>query len=473
MTDEERFDHSTFLSPFTWRYGTAAMRCVWSQNHQRRLWRRVWVALAEAQAEAGLISEEQVADLRAHKEDIDHARAQVIEAEIQHDLMAELRTFAEQCTVGGGILHLGATSADIEDNADALRLREALGLILSALRSLLEALAGQIDAWASTVTMGFTHIQPAEPTTVGYRLAQYGQDLLEDWHELLRVRDRVRGKGIKGAVGTSASFAELLQGTGWSPAELEMRVMTRLELEAFPVTTQTYPRKQDWRVLNALAGLAASLNKLMFDLRVLQSPAAGEWAEPFQSQQVGSSAMPFKRNPVTAEKVNSLARWVAALPRIAWDNAALSLLERTLDDSANRRLILPGAFLAVDEMLCSSLGVIRELQINPDTVARNLAVYNAFASVERVLIALVKAGADRQRMHERLRTHSMQAWARVITEGSNPLCEMLSADGEITQYIPEQRIRGLMDAGSYVGDAPERARRLVSDIRHVLSDPAV
>jgi len=442
------------------------MRRIWSQAHQRRLWRRVWVALAEF----GLVSEEQVADLRAHMEEIDLARAQAIEAEIQHDLMAELRTFAEQCPVGGGILHLGATSADIEDNADALRLREALDLILATLRDTLTALAGQIDTWADTVSMGFTHLQAAEPTTVGYRLAQYGQDLLEDWHELCRVRGCVRGKGIKGAVGTSASYAELLRGTGYTAAELEARVMDRLGLAAFPVATQTYPRKQDWRVLNALTGLAGSLNKLMFDLRVLQSSPLGEWAEPFLARQVGSSAMPFKRNPITAEKVNSLARWVATLPRIAWDNAALSLLERTLDDSASRRLIFPGAFLAVDEMLRSARRVIGELQVNRERVVRNLALYGTFAAVERVLVALVKAGADRQSMHERLRAHSMQAWAQVVAEGSNPLCEMLSADREITRYIPGDRVRLLMDAGSYIGDAPERARRLAADIRHALSD---
>jgi adenylosuccinate lyase len=472
MADETVFDHTTYLSPFTWRYGTPAMRRTWCQVHQRQLWRQVWVALAEVQAEFGLVSAEQVADLRAHADQIDLARAQAIEAEIQHDLMAELRAYAEQCTVGGGILHLGATSADIEDNADALRLREALELILAALRDVLAALAAQIDTWADTVSMGFTHIQPAEPTTVGYRLAQYGQDLLEDWHELRRVRDRVRGKGMRGAVGTSASFADLLREVGRTPADLEARVMDRLGLAAFPVATQTYPRKQDWLVLNALAGLAGSLNKLMFDLRVLQSPPLGEWAEPFRARQVGSSAMPFKRNPVAAEKVNSLARWVAALPRIAWDNAAFSLLERTLDDSANRRLILPGAFLAVDEILRTSGGVIRELRINRDMVTRNLALYGTFAAVERVLMALVKAGADRQSMHERLRAHSMQAWARVAAEGSNPLCEMLSADGEITRYIPGDRVRALMDAGSYVGDAPERARRLAGEIRHALSGAA-
>ncbi|HVO70256.1 MAG TPA: adenylosuccinate lyase, partial [Aggregatilineaceae bacterium] len=449
MTDQEAFDHTTFLSPFTWRYGTPAMRHIWSLDHQRRAWRQVWVALAEAQADLGLVAAERAADLRAHMNDIDLVGAGVIEAEIRHDLMAELRTFAEQCPAGGAILHLGATSADIEDNADALRLREALELILAALRDLLTVLAGQIDTWADTASMGFTHLQPAEPTTVGYRLAQCGQDLLEDWYELHRVRDRVRGKGIKGAVGTSASFAELLRDGDWTPADLEARVMHKLGLAAFPVATQIYPRKQDWLVLNALAGVAGSLHKLMFDLRILQSPALGEWAEPFRAGQVGSSAMPFKRNPITAEKVNSLARWVATLPRVAWDNAALSLLERTLDDSANRRLILPGAFLAVDEILLASQGVVRDLRINRDRVTRNLAMFGAFAAVERVLMALVQAGADRQAMHERLRSHSMRAWARVMADGSNPLCDMLSADGEITRYIPGERIRVLMDAGYY------------------------
>jgi adenylosuccinate lyase len=233
-------------------------------------------------------------------------------------------------------------------------------------------------------------------------------DLLIDLGELCRVRDGVRGKGIKGAVGTSASYAALLQDMDRTPADLEARVMELLGLEAFPVATQTYARKQDWLVLNALAGLAGSLNRMMFDLRILQSPLFGEWSEPFRTKQVGSSAMPFKRNPVTAEKINSLARWVAALPRVAWDNAALSLLERTLDDSANRRLILPDAFLAVDEMLHSSLGIIRDLQVNREMIARNLQVYGTFSAVERLLMALAKAGADRQDMHERLRVHSMQ-----------------------------------------------------------------
>lgn len=470
MTSEPGFSHETYLSPFSWRYGSEAMRRVWSVAHQRRLWRQVWVALAEAQAAAGLVSAEQAADLRAHADTIDLARAAEIEAAIHHDLMAELRTFAEQCPVGGGILHLGATSADIQDNADALRLRQALDLIADGLRGLLLVLADAIERWADTPCMGFTHLQPAEPTTIGYRLAQYGQDLLEDWQTVRRVRASVRGKGLKGAVGTRASYGELLDGTGMSPAELEARVMDALGLPTFTVATQTSSRKQDWHVLCGLAGVAASLHKLMFDLRLLQSPLAGEWGEPFGDAQVGSSAMPFKRNPIQAEKVDSLARWVAGLPRVAWDNAALSALERTLDDSANRRLVLPDAFLAVDEMLTTAQRVIRDLRVDVAAVARTLARFGTFAAVERVLMALGRAGADRQAMHERLRRHSLAAWQAVEAGEPDNLPERLAADEAITAYMTPDAVRRLLVARAYVGDAPDLARALASQIRQVLAE---
>ena len=470
MASETGFSHETYLSSFTWRYGSEAMRRVWSVAHQRRLWRQVWVALAEAQAAAGLVTAEQVADLRAHADAIDLARAAAIEAEIHHDLMAELRTFAEQCPSGGGVLHLGATSADVQDNADALRLRQALDLIEDGLRDLLLVLADGIERWADTPCMGFTHLQPAEPTTIGYRLAQYGQDLLEDWQTVRRVRASVRGKGLKGAVGTRASYAELLDGTGMPASELEARVMDALGLPAFAVATQTSPRKQDWRVLCALAGVAASLHKLMLDLRLLQSPLAGEWGEPFGAAQVGSSAMPFKRNPVQAEKIDSLARWVATLPRVAWDNAALSALERTLDDSANRRLALPDAFLAVDEMLLTARRVIRDLRVDKAAVARTLARFGTFAAMERVLMALGRAGADRQVMHERLRRHSLAAWQAVEAGEPDSLPERLAADEVITAYVAPDVVRQLLDARSYVGDAPDLARTLAAQIRQALDE---
>jgi adenylosuccinate lyase len=514
------FTHQTYLSPFTWRYGSPEMRQLWSETHKRQLWRQLWVALAEAQQAAGLVSQAQVEDLRAHAAEVDVDRAIEIEAEIHHDLMAELKTFAEQCPLGGGIIHLGATSMDIEDNADALRLRQSLDLILARLTTLLAELAVQIERWAATPVMAFTHLQPAEPTTLGYRLAQYGFDLLTDLAELRRLRHGIRGKGFKGAVGTSASYQELLappleqtqdnpkpnskrknpgelgetQGnlpppvppsspkfpsSGqqaeenpplWNAAKLEAHIMAAINLEPFPVATQTYPRKQDWLVLNGLAGLAGSLYKFAFDLRLLQAPSLGEWAEPFGRHQVGSSAMPFKRNPINAENIDSLARFVAGLPRLAWDNAAHSLLERTLDDSANRREMFPAAFLAMDEILRRATRLVRGLQIDKTALVRNLEKYGSFAATERVLMAAVKAGADRQEMHEIIRQHSLAAWAEIAAGHPNPLSDRLSSDKRIINYLSPAQIISLLDAGQYIGDAPGRAQNLAKQIRSVISD---
>ncbi len=469
--DTQHLPFDIYQSPFTWRYGSDAMRAVWGEVHKRQLWRRIWLALAEAQAQLGLVTPEQIADLRAHVEQVDLTRALQIEAEIKHDLMAEIKTFAEQCPVGGGIIHLGATSMDVEDNADALRLRESFDLILTKLRSVLGALAAQIVKWADTPTMAFTHLQPAEPTTLGYRLAQYAQDLLMDYEELTRVRVAIKGKGFKGAVGTSASYMELVKdyphpqplpllGGGERGEGFESLVMRALDLEPFDAATQTYPRKQDWLALNALAGLAMSLHKFAFDLRILQSPPIGEWAEPFGSKQVGSSAMPFKRNPINAEKIDSLARYLAQLPRVAWDNAANSLLERTLDDSANRRIILPEAFLCADELLITAQRLIGGLVVNEAAVARNFAAYAPFAATERLLMAAVKAGGDRQALHEVIREHSLQAWAEVAAARPNPLIDALCTDARITRYLDPQVIRSLLDARGYVGDAPQRARAI-------------
>ena len=467
MTSQD-FNHQTYLSPFTWRYSSPEMRHIWSEAHKRRLWRKLWLALAEAQQTFGLVTAEQVEDLRTHSEEIDVERALEIEAEIHHDLMAEIKTFAEQCLIGGGIIHLGATSMDIEDNADALRLRESLDLVLTKLTTLLTELARQIERWADTPVMAFTHLQPAEPTTLGYRLAQYGFDLLTDLGELRRVRHNIRGKGFKGAVGTSAAYQELLIQSGATQADvrqLEAQIMAAIELESFPVATQTYPRKQDWLVLNAIAGLAGSLYKFAFDLRLLQAPTLGEWAEPFGRKQVGSSAMPFKRNPINAENIDSLGRFVASLPRTAWDNAAHSLLERTLDDSANRREILPAAFLATDEILRRATRLVRDLRVDEMAMARNLEKYGTFAATERVLMAAVKAGADRQEMHEVIREHSLAAWTEVAQGRSNPLFIHLSTDIRLTHHLSPETIALLMDASQYVGDAPRRASDLARQIR--------
>ena len=464
------FGYETYLSALTWRYGSDAMRRVWSEANKHRLFRRIWVALATAQRDAGLVSDDELADLRTHQGAVDVDRIHEIEAQIRHDLMAALRAFAEQCPLGGGKLHLGATSADIEDNADALRLRQALDLIVDALHELLSALAEHIETYAGTPCMGYTHLQPAEPTTLGYRFANYAQDLLADYVHLSSFRGQLRGKGLKGAVGSGASYAELLQGTGLTPAQLETRVMADLGLDVFPVTTQVYPRKQDFWVLSGLASLAQSLYRLAFDVRLLQAPSYGEWSEPFGSRQVGSSAMPFKRNPVTAENVCALGRYLAALPRVAWDNAAHSLLERTLDDKGSRRLVLPEAFLIADEMLRGACRIVQGLVVRKRAVARNLVTYGAFAATERLLMALARAGADRQTMHERIREHSMAAWAKIEAGAPNPLIERLSSDSVITCYLSPHEIRLLLDAGRHVGNAPQRARAFLAELRQALSD---
>jgi adenylosuccinate lyase len=461
-------DYEIYLSPFTWRYGRPEMRQLWSEVYKRRVWRQIWLALAEVQSEYGLVTTEQVEDLRQHVADVDISRSLQIEAEIHHDLVAELKVYAEQSPLGGGVLHIGATSMDIEDNADALRLRQSLDLVISGLRQLLMVVVERVEQWADFPLIAFTHLQPAEPSTLGYRLAVYAQDLLMDWENLRRARAHLRGKGFKGAVGTGASYAELI---GVESLEgFETRMSTVLALPFYPVAAQTYPRKQDYQVLCALAGLGATLYKFAFDLRILQSPPFGEWSEPFSQKQVGSSAMPFKRNPIQAEKLDSLARSLAQMPRIAWDNAAHSLLERTLDDSANRRSLLPEAFLITDELLLVASKIFNGLQVNESVVHNNLQIYAPFAATERILMALSRAGADRQAMHERLRVHSLAAWRAVLAGEPNPLPELICQDHELLAYLSESALHDLLVVTHHLGNAPQRARRLAETIRQALGE---
>ncbi len=464
----DTFNHETFISPFTWRYGSKPMRKLWSEEHKRLLLREIWCAMAKVQMEAGIVSSAEYEDLVAHKQDIDITRATEIESQIHHDLMAEIKTYAEQCSVGGGSIHMGATSMDILDNMDALRIKESLTITMEKVALLLGKIADKIETYKSYPTMAFTHIQPAEPTTLGYRFAQYGQDLLMDLEELQRVTAGIKGKGLKGAVGTAASYGELLHNTDMNPEEFDAKVMAELGLDSFDATTQTYPRKQDWFVLNALAGVAASLYKFSFDLRILQSPPMGEWSEPFGTHQVGSSAMPFKRNPIRSEKVDSLARFVATLPRVAWDNAAHSLLERTLDDSANRRELLPAAFLMVDEVVDTLIRVVEGMQIHETGVTKNLDAYGPFAATERVMMECAKRGGDRQELHEIIRTYSLQGWAAIQQGKENPLVSLLQQDKEITKYLSPQEIKEAMQVSGYVGMAPVYAEKILVSIRAAL-----
>ncbi len=459
------FDHTTYISPFTWRYGSNEMRALWSEVNKRKTLRRIWIALAQTQSELGLVTAEQVADLVAQKDNIDIARASEIESEIHHDLMAEIKTYAEQCPVGGAIIHLGATSMDVLDNMDVLRQKEALKLIIMLLKEVISLFGDQIERYAELPAIAFTHIQPAEVTTVGYRLAQSGQDLLDDLRELERVYRELKGKGLKGAVGSSASYQTLLEGSDISSFEFEKRVMEKIDLKPFTAATQVYTRKQDWRLASALAGLSATIAKFALDLRVLQSPPIGEWSEPFGTHQVGSSAMPFKRNPIRAEKINSLARFVAAQSSVLWENAANNMLERTLDDSANRRVVFPELFLATEEILLSTRKIIGELNVHEGRVEYNLNQYALFAATERLLMNLVKRGGDRQAMHEVIREHSLTAWSAIQQGEANPLATLLSSDATILSLIAEDEVIALLTAQEYSGDAPLRAKLILKEIR--------
>ena len=374
--------------------------------------------------------------------------------------MAELRTTADQAKVGGGKLHLGATSMDIEDNADVALYIRAMDLLLGRIGECLAESRKRIIELRGTVCMAWTHLQPAEPTTLGYRFANYAQDLVLDVKLLEAVRSIVAGKGIKGAVGTSASFKALL-GSDAKVSELESSVMGRLGLTPFEVATQTYPRKVDYLVLFALASVAQSCHKFGLDLRVMQSPAFGELSAPIREAQVGSSAKPFKRNPVLAERMCSLARLVSAFPAVGFSNAANSVLERTLDDSAARRIVMPEAFIAIDECLAIYGELMGGVRVYPAMIKKNLERYGPFAGTEAVLMKAVERGGDRQKLHEAIRVKSFAAWEEVMEGGANPIGELLASDGEISRRVKPQELKELMDPTSHVGDAESRCERFV------------
>lgn len=439
------------------------MRRLWSEVHKRELWRSLWVSLAKVESGFGLTTAGQVAELEARALDIDIDRSLEIEAEIRHDLMAEIKAFAELCPNAGGIIHLGATSMDIEDNADALRIREALILVRVRLAELLSSLADRIKRHAALPVMAFTHLQPAEPTTFGYRCAVWAQDLLTAFTDLTDLQHSIRGKGFKGSVGTSASYAELV-GKENLPAFDEALAM-ELGIAFYPVTTQTCSRIQEYKTVSILAELGAALHKMAFDMRILQSPPIGEVSEPFAQKQVGSSAMPFKRNPIDAEKIDSLARLLAAYPQVAWSNASLSLLERTLDDSANRRTFLPEAFLIVDELLKTAKKIVEGLVLDETAIRRTYERYAPFACTERVLMAMAKTGADRQETHERLRRHALTAWAEIKAGNENTLTAAISADEFFRARMNDDALATLMNIDDYLGDSVERAEKFADLIK--------
>jgi adenylosuccinate lyase len=456
-------NYDSYASPFSWRYGSAELRALFSETERRKLWRQVWLALAEAQSRHGLVTKEELEDIRAHAGDVDIEAALKIESEIHHDLMAELRVFASQAKTGGGKLHLGSTSMDIEDTVETYRLRRATALIGASLGELLRAFAKRVREHADLVCMAFTHLQPAEPTTLGYRLAVYAQDLLIDDAALRFVFENLTAKGMRGAVGTSASYEQLLNGSG-SAETLEKAVLDRFGLTAREISTQTYPRKLDYMLLSALAGIGASLSKFAADIRILSSPEFGEVFEPFAEKQVGSSAMPFKRNPILCERIDSLARMLPAYAEVAWQNAATNYLERTLDDSANRRTILPEALLCTDEIIRLALKVVNGLTVETKRIADNLRTYGSFAGTESVLLEAVRAGGDRQELHEVLRSAAMQSWKAIAQGKENPLGQLLTEEPELTNRIDPAEIRRLLEPSKHTGSAASRALLLAKKI---------
>lgn len=461
-------NESTYASPFSWRYARPALRELFSERERRTLWRAVWIALAESQMKSALVTQAELDDLRAHGSEIDLDAALAIEREIGHDLMAEIRVYASQATIGGGKIHLGATSMDIEDTVETFRMRRGLALLAESLDGVLLAFAAQIDRYADLVCMGYTHLQPAEPTTLGYRLATYAQDLLVDRACLAFAGTQLTAKGVRGAVGTSASYTRLLDGSGRTSADQERDVLATFGLEARDVATQTYPRKLDYLLLSNLAGLGASLSKFAADVRIQSAPGFGEMFEPFGSKQVGSSAMPFKRNPVMSERIGSLARLLPAYADVAWQNAATNFLERTLDDSANRRTILPEAIMCADEILSLARKVIDGLRIDERKISENLRTYGPFSGTEAVLMEASRAGANRQDLHEAIRENAMTAYEALARGETNPLARLLSDDERIVQYVDPAEVRSQLDPTGHVGDAPVRARRLAERIRETL-----
>jgi adenylosuccinate lyase len=456
MTDPCRFEN-----PLVERYASEEMARVFSPLVRARTWRRIWIALAEAQAALGLggVTQEQVAALRAVADDIDLARVAELERELRHDVMAHVHAFGEKAPAAGAILHLGATSAFVVDNADLLLAREALRIVERKALCVVAALADFADRWAGTPTLGWTHFQPAQPTTVGKRACLWIGELLLDLDEIGFRFDRFRLRGLKGTTGTQASFLALTHGDHALVDELERRVVTALDAEAaFDVTGQTYSRKVDAAWAATLSGMAQSASKFGYDLRLLQH--LGEILEPFGERQIGSSAMPYKRNPMRAERMCSLARLAIQLSGTFGWTAATQWLERTLDDSAAKRIALPELFLAVDALLILWHDVARGLEVRPETIARNLEREIPALATEALLMEAVEAGGDRQALHERIRVRAREAAARVEAGESSDLLERLAAE----PAFAETSWRRARDARSYVGRAAEQTRRFLADV---------
>ena len=419
----------SYDNPLISRYASAEMSRLFSPQHRHSTWRRLWVALAEAEAELGLpIGATQLEQLRSHVDDIDFSAAAQYERELRHDVMAHVHAYGDQCPDAKAIIHLGATSCFVTDNAELLLVRDALQLVCKRLAGVIDALGRFAVEYRELPTLGFTHLQPAQPTTVGRRACLWAYDLALDLEELEHRLESLKARSTKGTTGTQASFLKLFDGDHTKVRRLEQLVAEKMGFaDSYVVTGQTYPRKVDAQLLDSLTGVATSAHKAATDVRILAHRK--EIEEPFEKSQIGSSAMPYKRNPMRTERICSLSRYVMSLQTSPVATAATQWMERTLDDSANRRLVIPQAFLAVDAVLILYENVASGLVVYPEVIARNLREEVPFMASENILMAAVAAGGDRQELHERIRQHSQAASAEVKQHGKpNDLLERLAAD---------------------------------------------
>jgi len=457
-----------YVSPLSERYASREMQYIFSPDMKFRTWRKLWIALAETEMELGLpITQEQIDELKAHADDINYEDAKAREKEVRHDVMSHVYAYGLQCPKAKGIIHLGATSCYVGDNTDIIVMDKALRLVRSKLVSVIARLADFAQTWCELPTLAFTHFQPAQPTTVGKRAALWIQDFLMDLQDLEYVLGSIRLLGSKGTTGTQASFLELFNGDESTVDRIDPMIARKMGFEGcYPVSGQTYSRKVDTRVLNILAGIASSAHKMSNDIRLLQH--LKEVEEPFEKSQIGSSAMAYKRNPMRSERIASLSRYVMVDAMNPAITAAGQWFERTLDDSANKRLSIPEGFLAVDGILDLCLNVVDGLVVYPKVTEKHLMAELPFMATENIMMDAVKAGGDRQELHEKIRTLSMQAGRRVKEEGlDNNLLELIADDPSF--HLSLSDLQAAMDPARYVGRAPGQTRSfLENEVRPVL-----
>ena len=453
----------SYSSPLAERYASKAMLELWSPATRHGLWRRLWLALAEGERDLGVpIPEDAIREMRAHLDKIDFGAVAAYEKRFRHDVMAHIHAFGDMAPAAKGFIHLGATSAYVTDNADLIMMRRGLDLLRSRALDVLRSLTGFAEKWRDQPTLGYTHLQPAQLTTVGKRATLWMQDLVLDIADIDYRRRTLPFRGVKGTTGTQASFLDIFDGDHEKVRRLDLMVTEKMGFPApLAVTGQTYTRKLDAFVLSVVGGLAASAAKFSSDVRMLQS--FGELEEPFESEQVGSSAMAYKRNPMRSERIASLARFVNSLEGNANQTHAVQYFERTLDDSANRRLVIPEMFLATDAILLLMENIASGLEVHPAVIERRVAAELPFMATEQLIVRAVRAGGDRQVAHETIRKHSIAA-ARALKDGapSNDLLERLASDKSFGVTLKD--LEGALDPKRFVGRAPEQVDEFLRDV---------